>query len=162
MKQIELLEYFKHGIPDCQKEFESGLAGCPPDRDGQTDKKNGLATVSGVGRACTTPIRNREYHELYKRAFKHNVSRVEIKQTSHDKVNTWAKIERRMFSNEAAVRVGLHRASMWTRGQLMNWAKFKARRKASRRWDSAFQLRIRPEESVLLLSGWELTTKGVV
>lgn len=106
-------------------------------------------------------ISNEDYLALYKRRFKHHSLGIERTIMWHLKDRTWANIEKRMHSNETAVRLGVHRASVWTRAQLLTWSKLESRKKSANRWSIKAHVKMRPEELALVRPGWEFADEGV-
>lgn len=158
MKEIELTESFKYGIIDemtSPTRVHDIAQTCS-----QYDIKKGSIVGKSPVRALAAPISNEEYHAWYKKQFKPYSLDIERTLMSHRKNKTWSKIERRINSNETAVRLGIHRASVWTRAQVLTWSKLESRKQSAKRWSPKARVRLWPEELALVRSGWELVGKG--
>lgn len=98
---------------------------------------------------------SKRYHALYKEYFKSSGTGVEITEMESWKGKIWSRIQRRMYSNEAAIKLGIHCSSVWTVAQLRTWTRFEKRKWAACRWGQRSGFRMKPEESDLVRSGWD-------
>lgn len=114
-------------------------------------------------RPSNPPTTSEEYYSVLQADFKSYRTQIDRTEISRFRHEVWSKIERRKHSNDEAIRLGVHRASVWLPQQLHTWSNFQRRRAAWVRWSrrgrkdrKSARIEMSPAEAALVSPGWAM------